>query len=281
MLQPVHYKIIQNRESKKARLFRRQNHENKRAALYLLVRERKKFFLCSIKIKATVMRSKIFIILSLFSLLVFCPVQAADYGLNATVNATQGALPKDIKGAKTLPELAGVIVNVALSLVGILFFALMLYAGVTWMKAMGSSEDVSKAKDMITQAIIGLVIVMAAYAISNFVFTSLGASGGGGTGGGSGTGNGTSPSAPTTMKDGDPCTIDNENWSSGVVLTGQNGQWNCGKTGGQQCDPGAGECQPSCRYSNNGAKCQQATCAGKEGTSKKSPACPVGNCCKP
>ncbi len=224
------------------------------------------------------MRSKIFIILSLFSLLVFCPAQAADYGLNATVNATQGALPKDIKGAKTLPELAGVVVNVALSLVGILFFALVLYAGVTWMKAMGNTEDVTKAKDMITQAIIGLVIVMAAYAISNFVFTSLGSSGGNAGGGPvAGPGNG-SGATPTVLKDGDSCTIDNENWSSGVVLTGQSGQWNCGVAKGKPCATGTGECQPSCRYSNAGAKCQQAACGtGKSAT----PACSVGNCCKP
>lgn len=229
------------------------------------------------------MRFKIFIIISLFSLFIFSPVAAADYGLNATLNATGGALPKSIKGASSLPELAGVVVNVALSLVGILFFALMLYAGITWMKAMGNSEDVSKAKDMITQAIIGLVIVMAAYAISNFVFTSLDASSGGGGGGGGGNGGGaSSPSAPTVHKDGDACTIDNENWSDGTVtLTGTDGLWNCKKKKGQQCDPGAGECQPNCRYSNSGAKCQEAACAnGKTATNTS---CPVGKgyCCLP
>lgn len=99
---------------------------------------------------------------------------ASDYGLGAAVNATQGSLPKTVGGASNLPELAAVIVNVALSLIGILFFILMLYAGILWMKAMGNTDEVSKSKEMITQAIIGLVIIMAAYAISNFVFTSLG-----------------------------------------------------------------------------------------------------------
>lgn len=123
------------------------------------------------------MRFKIFIIISIFfSLFLFVPAQAkdGDYGLSAAVDATKGSLPKTVGGASNLPELAAVIVNVALSLIGILFFILMLYAGITWMKAMGNTEEVSKSKEMITQAIIGLVIIMAAYAISNFVFTSLG-----------------------------------------------------------------------------------------------------------
>jgi hypothetical protein len=125
------------------------------------------------------MRFKIFIIISVFfSLFLFSPASAAsDYGLSAAVNATQGSLPKTVGGASNLPELAAVIVNVALSLIGILFFILMLYAGITWMKAMGNTDEVTKAKEMITQAIIGLVIIMAAYAISNFVFTSLGSGG--------------------------------------------------------------------------------------------------------
>lgn len=123
------------------------------------------------------MRFKIFIIISLFfSIFLFVPAHAkeGDYGLGAAVEATKGSLPKTIGTASNLPELAALIINVALSLTGILFFILMLYAGITWMKAMGNTEDVTKAKEMITQAIIGLVIIMAAYAISNFVFTSLG-----------------------------------------------------------------------------------------------------------
>ena len=129
------------------------------------------------------MRFKIFILISIFfSLFLFCPVQA-KYGLDQAQEATGGDLPTSVGGANSLPELAGKIVNVALSLIGILFFCLMLYAGITWMKAFGSSEDVTKAKDMIQQAIIGLVIVMMAYAISNFVFSTLGATGGESAGG--------------------------------------------------------------------------------------------------
>ncbi|GEM_PF-2476176 len=210
------------------------------------------------------MRFKIFILISIFfSLFLFCPVQA-KYGLEETQKATGGDLPTSVGGASSLPALAGKIVNVALSLIGILFFCLMLYAGITWMKAMGSSEDVTKAKDMITQAIIGLVIVMMAYAISNFVFSSLGATGGGSGGGGGSSGE-------KTFKEKDECQIQDETWADGVVLAGTKGLWNTKEPVG---------CQPACRFYNKDAKCKKDACPGKE--NKNSAAtCPVGNCCLP
>jgi len=64
-------------------------------------------------------------------------------------------------------------INTALSLLGVIFLILMIYAGYTWMTARGEEEKVTKAKETITRAIIGLIIVVAAYAISAFVISSL------------------------------------------------------------------------------------------------------------
>ena len=63
----------------------------------------------------------------------------------------------------------GQIVGVALSFVGVLFLILMIYAGVTWMTAQGNDQQVSKAKSLLINATIGLVIVFAAYAITSFI----------------------------------------------------------------------------------------------------------------
>jgi len=49
----------------------------------------------------------------------------------------------------------------------------MLYAGYNWMMARGDEEKVTKAKDTITRAIIGLLITIGAYAISFWVFDKL------------------------------------------------------------------------------------------------------------
>jgi hypothetical protein len=98
-----------------------------------------------------------------------------DYG--AGVAAEKAGL-KNTKIAKMGSPAAviGEVINVGLSFIGIVFFVLVLYAGFTWMTAMGNTEQVTKAKNIIETAIIGLVLVAGAYAIANFVFDRLGAS---------------------------------------------------------------------------------------------------------
>jgi len=65
-------------------------------------------------------------------------------------------------------EIAGNIVQAVLGLVGIIFFCLTVYAGFLWMTAGGEEEKVTKAKDLLRQAIIGLAVVLSAYAITLF-----------------------------------------------------------------------------------------------------------------
>ena len=66
------------------------------------------------------------------------------------------------------------VIKAILALVGTIFFVLTFYAGVLWMTAQGEEEKVTKAKDMIKSAVIGLVIVVGAYAITSFVTGKLG-----------------------------------------------------------------------------------------------------------
>ncbi len=70
-------------------------------------------------------------------------------------------------------EIVGKIIGTFLSIFGIRFMALMIYGGYKWMMASGREEEVKKAKDTIRAAIIGLIIVMMAYAISYFVAYGL------------------------------------------------------------------------------------------------------------
>ncbi len=72
--------------------------------------------------------------------------------------------------------IAGTIINIALSLLGVVFLGLMVYGGYLWMTARGNEQQVEKAKNTIITAIIGLVIVLVAYAISYFVIDKLTAS---------------------------------------------------------------------------------------------------------
>lgn len=73
----------------------------------------------------------------------------------------------------TLAENVGSIIKVVLSLVGIIFTVLMVYAGFLWMTARGEASQVEKAQEIIKSSIIGIIITLAAYSISNFVVTKV------------------------------------------------------------------------------------------------------------
>ena len=127
------------------------------------------------------------ILLLAFILVVFClpvtPVLAlnplTDTGLSAAQE--QAGLPTNIGpgGANNVATVIGEVIGIGLSMFGIVFFLLMLYGGFYWMIARGDSARVDKAKEIIEAAIIGLIVVVGAYAIANFLFSSL--TGGGGT----------------------------------------------------------------------------------------------------
>jgi len=72
-----------------------------------------------------------------------------------------------------LPQFIGQIINVILSVIGLLLLVYLLYAGYLWMTSGGDEEGVKKAKIMIRNAIVGLVIITLSAVLSSFVISSL------------------------------------------------------------------------------------------------------------
>lgn len=64
-------------------------------------------------------------------------------------------------------------IGLFLSFLGVIFMIIMLYGGYNWMTAGGSEDKIDKAKDTIWAAVIGIIIVIAAYAISVFVVSRI------------------------------------------------------------------------------------------------------------
>lgn len=79
----------------------------------------------------------------------------------------------------TVGTVVGTIIKAFLGLLGIIFVILMIIAGFNWMTAGGDEDKINKAKDTIRATVIGLIIVVAAYAITYFVFANLPNGGGG------------------------------------------------------------------------------------------------------
>lgn len=67
----------------------------------------------------------------------------------------------------------GSIIQYALSFLGVIFIVLLIYGGFIWMTAQGDAEEVTKAKDIIYNALIGLVIVLAAFVITQYIFRAV------------------------------------------------------------------------------------------------------------
>lgn len=76
-------------------------------------------------------------------------------------------------GANTVEQTIGMVIQVFLSIIGVIFLILMIYAGYSWMTAHGDEQKVTKAKETITASIIGLAIVIGAYAITYFIISKL------------------------------------------------------------------------------------------------------------
>lgn len=87
--------------------------------------------------------------------------------------AEGGGYSSESAGDTFFASTIGTIITAALSLVGVIFLVLTIYGGFLWMTASGKEEQVTKAKNILTMALIGLIIVLSAYAITRFVYSYL------------------------------------------------------------------------------------------------------------
>lgn len=103
----------------------------------------------------------------------------AQYGLDETADAA------NLKGESNPTVIVGKVIGAGLSLIGIVFFILTLYAGIVWMVARGNEDSAKKAINTIIAAAIGMIITMSAYAITSFILDAANQSalGGGGSSG--------------------------------------------------------------------------------------------------
>ena len=65
------------------------------------------------------------------------------------------------------------VINVALSLLGVIAVVIILAGGFKWMTAGGNEDKVAEARKTLSSGIIGLTIILSAYAIARFVLGQL------------------------------------------------------------------------------------------------------------
>lgn len=119
----------------------------------------------------------IFLTVLIIPYLVFAQTAAPTADTGSTPNAIKnmqttagsgGYVTADVDET-TISTIAGRVVAAVLGLLGVLFISLMVYGGGLWMTAQGSEDQVEKAKTVIKNSVIGLIVVISSYAIYAFV----------------------------------------------------------------------------------------------------------------
>ena len=75
--------------------------------------------------------------------------------------------------ATNVPQFINAIISKILSIVGAVALLMFVYGGVLWMTSAGNTERVTKGKETLTWATIGLIVIFASYAILTLVFNAL------------------------------------------------------------------------------------------------------------
>ena len=108
-------------------------------------------------------------VLSMFALAIVIVSSASA----ATVNLGIGYAENIGLGTTDIRETIASIINVAMGLLGTIAVIIILYGGFKWMISGGEQGKVDEARKLIIAGVVGLVIILASYAIANFVIDTL------------------------------------------------------------------------------------------------------------
>ena len=137
-----------------------------------------KFSLKKIKILFVVL-TVFFVSLLFFGVQNILAASYGNYGLDTTVTGnvsdalSKTAVDSSASAGSFLSLKSGQLVGAVLAFICVIFLILIIFAGFTWMTSSGNEQKVDKAKNLITSSIIGLVIILAAYAITAFIGQQL------------------------------------------------------------------------------------------------------------
>ncbi|NCC69960.1 hypothetical protein EOM09_00020 [bacterium] len=76
-------------------------------------------------------------------------------------------------GTTSVQGITGNIIKSIIGLFGIVATAFIVYGGILWMTSGGEEEKVKKAKKLMISGIIGMIIIVSAYAITSYLLSNL------------------------------------------------------------------------------------------------------------
>ncbi len=102
----------------------------------------------------------------------FAPIQAttklwdSQMGMEAVGDV---AFEEDSDNVTDIRVTIGVIIRAFLGFLGAIFVVLIIYAGFLWMTAGGNQDRITQSKSYLMNSIVGLVIILSAMAVTQFV----------------------------------------------------------------------------------------------------------------
>lgn len=97
-------------------------------------------------------------------------VTSRDVGLTDTARTAGFDTSEDVVIGTYIGER---IIDPLFSLMGIIFLILIIYGGILWMTGGGNPETIKKAKSILVNSLIGLLIILLSYGFTIFVFQQL------------------------------------------------------------------------------------------------------------
>ena len=88
-------------------------------------------------------------------------------GMSEVKGVYGGKQPEDIR------IVAGKIIQWALGFLGLIFLVLIIVAGFKWMTSGGNEDEVKKAQALMKNAVIGLIIILAAWSLTYFAIFAV------------------------------------------------------------------------------------------------------------
>ena len=151
------------------------------------------------------------------------------------------------------------VIRVAMGFLAIIAIALIMYAGWIWMTASGNTEQISKAKKILTAAAIGLIIIFSAFAIATFVMDKLLDSTGANNNGGGGYENFPSGGGSYCSSSSNACVPDSSECKANEIC---NSSCHCTPTFGSPCDGeiNTAQCQPDTALCSAFLTCDPVSC---------------------
>ena len=99
-----------------------------------------------------------------------CPDKTVRVG--ESVSALSECNVEKTEGDKSLMSNVAMLINVFASVMGFLAVGMIIYGGFMLLTAQGDPAKIKRGKDVVIYSIIGVILVMLAYAIVNFVMKS-------------------------------------------------------------------------------------------------------------